>query len=117
MIWKQRTDWKPEDVVKQQLRLNHGTWAELQRHGVNDDTQVRLDFFYDAPDDESAEALARFLWKETDYEVRRDERRVSGTTLETTVSQEILDDWVIWMVLAGHENGRCKFDGWGTQIP
>ena len=32
--------------------------------------------------------------------MRHDESSVSGTTLDTPVSQEILDDWVIWMVLA-----------------
>jgi hypothetical protein len=117
MRWKQKNDWSPEEVLKQQLRLNQGTWTELQRHGVTGDTQLRLDFFYDAPDEAAADTLATFLWNETDYEVQNNGSSVSGTTLETAISQEILDDWVVWMVLAGHENGGCKFDGWGAAVP
>ena len=41
---------------------------------------------------------------------------VSGTTQETEVSLEILDDWVRWMVAAGEANGGCDFDGWGAQV-
>ena len=41
MKWKQTNDWSPEEVLKQQLRLNHGTWTELQRHGVTNETQLR----------------------------------------------------------------------------
>ncbi len=42
---------------------------------------------------------------------------VTGSTLPTTVSPEILDQWFEWMVLAGYENRGCKFDGWGTEVP
>jgi hypothetical protein len=57
----------------------------------------------------------------TDYDVRigssgsffRRRWRVESTTQETKISQEILDQWVTWMVAAGGECG-CDFDGWGT---
>jgi len=117
MMWKRNKEWSPEEVLSRQLAMNERTWAELQAHGVTEETQLRLDFFYEAPDEESAEALARFLVDETDYEVRHDDSSVSGATLDTTISQEILDQWVRWMVLAGHENGHCKFDGWGAAVP
>ena len=42
---------------------------------------------------------------------------VRGSTQRTTISLDILDQWVEWMVAAGAEHGRCLFDGWGVQIP
>ncbi len=115
-MWKRGGEWSPDEVLTQQLAMNKATWAELQRNGVTEETQLSLDFFYEAPDNESAEALTQFLRDETDYDVRHDNSSVSGSTQDTTVSQEILDEWVTWMVLAGHEKGRCKFDGWGAAV-
>ena len=97
--------------------MNSQTWEALQSHGVTEETEVQLDFYYDAPDQSGAEQLATFLRGETDYDVRTDGAKVTGSTQPTTVSASILDDWVRWMVLAGHENGKCKFDGWGAAVP
>jgi hypothetical protein len=117
MIWKRRKEWSADDVLAHQLAMNQQTWAELQRHGVTEETEVRLDFAYEAPDTQSAQTLASFLRDETDYDVHTEDDGVIGSTQGTTISQTILDEWVTWMVLAGHENGRCKFDGWGTAVP
>jgi hypothetical protein len=116
-VWKPRKDWRPEEVLAQQLAMNPETWAVLQSHGVTEETELRLDFTYEAPDRESGDALASFLREETDYDVRADAKEVSGSTQGTTISAEILDEWVEWMVLAGHEHGRCEFDGWGATVP
>jgi hypothetical protein len=117
VIWKRRKEWSPEDVLQRQLAMNRETWAELQRHGVTEDTQLRLDFAYEAPDRDSADTLASFLQNETDYDVQADAVSLAGSTQETTISEEILNEWVRWMVVAGFENGRCKFDGWGAAVP
>ena len=45
----------------------------------------------------------------------RKEWTVQGSTQPTTISPEILDQWVDWMVSAGFERG-CEFDGWGAQV-
>ena len=55
------------DVVHQQLAMNQRTWAALQEHGVDDSTQLRLEFFYVAPGRTEAETLGGFLRNETDY--------------------------------------------------
>jgi hypothetical protein len=91
----------------------------LQQAGVTEATEPRLDFFYDSAGDEADAQLAHFLRSETDYDVQQDseEYGVTGSTQPITVSRQVLDDWVAWMVLAGHENGRCKFDGWGAAVP
>jgi hypothetical protein len=115
-MWKRRKDWRPEEVLAQQLAMNRQTWKALQSQGVTEDTELRLDFTYEGSDRDSADALATFLKDETDYDVRVEAEEVKGSTQGTTVSAEILDQWVKWMVLAGYENGRCKFDGWGTAV-
>jgi hypothetical protein len=109
--------WDPSDVIAHQQAMNRETWRALVRHGVTEDTELRLDFSYDAPGKADAEALVAFLRQETDYDVEAQDDGVVGSTQTTTVSPTILDDWVSWMVAAGHEHGRCKFDGWGAAVP
>jgi hypothetical protein len=55
-----------EAVLAKQLQMNQQTWAALQQHGVTPDTDLRIDFFYVAPDQQSAESLAKLLRDETD---------------------------------------------------
>ena len=113
-----------ETLLSRQLMMNQQTWAALQSHAVTEQTELRLDFSYDAPNREAAEILRVFLLQETDYDVRvesqgsflRKSWRVEGSTQATTVSPQILDEWVTWMVIAGKEKGGCDFDGWGTSI-
>ena len=110
-------EWEPDEVIAQQRAMNTQTWAALQERGVTETSELRLDFAYDAPTKESAERLEAFLRSETDYDVSADDGSVTGSTQLTTLSPTILDEWVEWMVLAGYENGRCKFDGWGAAVP
>ncbi|MDO9352954.1 MAG: ribonuclease E inhibitor RraB [Solirubrobacteraceae bacterium] len=114
-----------EETVARQAAMTPQTWAVLQEHGVDSDTELKLDFFYDAPTEERATELVAFLRLETDYEVDVDfaqsaERRtwsVVGTTHPTAVTKEILQEWVRWMIAAGAEYGECRFDGWGASLP
>ncbi len=115
------------DVLRQQLAMNPRTWAALQEHGANESTKLRLDFFYVAPGPSEAEALGEFLGRETDYDVdvhsikkamlSKKQWSVTGSTQPTSVSLDILNEWVAWMVAAGAENGGCEFDGWGAEAP
>jgi hypothetical protein len=116
-MWRRSKEWDPEDVLARQLAMNQQTWTALQAHGVTEETELRLDFTYKATGLDKADELGGFLRVETDYEVRTDDTSVSGTTQATAVSPGVLDQWVTWMVLAGHEHGRCEFDGWGTAVP
>ena len=112
-----RDDWTPEDEIAANQTRNLHTWEALQKHGVTEATELQLDFSYRVPSASAAKQLAEFLRAETDYDVDFDEEGVSGTTQPTTVTPSILDAWVEWMVLAGYENGRCTFDGWGAEVP
>ena len=117
---------KRQAVLAAQLAMNRQSWAALLDRGVTEDIELRLDFFFDAPDQASARALAALLGAETDYDVGvgaggrklrgRKVWAVIGTTQETKLSPDVLDQWVEWMVAAGFEHG-CAFDGWGAQAP
>jgi hypothetical protein len=105
-----------DEILAKQLAMNRQTWAALQ-------SQLRLEFSYDAPSREAAESMVALIKEQTDYEVRaessgsflRRKWRVEGTTQKTAASAEMLDQWVTWMVTAGKERA-CDFDGWGTAV-
>ena len=108
-----------QDVLARQLAMNAQTWATLRGYGVDESTELVLDFFFVAPSEHAAWELAAFLRGETDYTITVSAARigVKGSTQPTAVSLEILDQWVDWMVSAGAEYGECEFDGWGAQVP
>lgn len=99
----------------------------MAAQGVDEDARLAPDFLYLAPGETPANELAEFLRTQTDYFVEtrsekgsiasRREWFVVGRTNPTTLSLEMLDQWVRWMVMAGHRNGICEFDGWGVQLP
>jgi hypothetical protein len=111
------------ETLASQLAMNKETWKRLVAHGITPETEVQLDFTFDSPASEHAEALKNFLKRETDYSVEVSSSRslfrktwsVRGTTQKTTISLDILNQWVEWMVAAGQDHG-CVFDGWGTSV-
>ncbi len=108
-----------------QLEMNRVTWAELQKHGVTEETELRLDFSYFAPGEHQAHALARAIRARTDYDVEagsfeqglfgRTTWTVNGTTQPASVSLAALDEWVTRMVEWGNAHS-CEFDGWGAAV-
>lgn len=115
MTWHSR-DWQPEAVIAELTVINEHTWGALQRLGVTEETLVCLHFDYEGDDAEANRQLADYLGRETDYEVEVVSNGVTGSTKPRTVNLVALDDWVRWMVIAGHENGGCRFDGWDSVI-
>ena len=106
-------------ILEHQCAMNKVTWEKLLAAGLTSDTEVRLDFFYVAPNDTAATALKALLEDQTDYDVvtksANDTWLVTGTTQPTSISPQILDQWVDWMITAGLEH-ECEFDGWGTEV-
>ncbi len=103
--------------------MNEETWERLREHGVNESTQLRLDFSYAATDRASAESLRAVLADQTVYDVKVQSTgtftkrwMVEGSAQSTAVSSAILDRWVDWMVTAGLQQ-HCEFDGWGAEVP
>lgn len=109
-----------DELLAKQLAMTKHTWQRLRSHGVNTNTEVRLDFFYNAPTRAAAAALEQLLQDETDYDVRvisnRDVWGIRGTTQPTRIDEQILLEWVDWMVTAGLQH-NVVFDGWGAQVP
>jgi hypothetical protein len=112
-----------QSILEKQLAMNRQTWAALQDHGATEQSELRLDFSFNAPGRKAADRLYALLQEQTDYEVKivsggpflLRKWRVEGTTRNTSISPAILDQWVTWMVTAGKESG-CDFDGWGTSV-
>ncbi len=109
-------------MLERQLAMNVQTWNALRGHGVTEETDLRLDFSYDAPTRAAGDKLVKLLREETDYDVVDPLRSgsgfvVTGTTQATKVSLEILNQWVTWMDAAGRQSDGCEFDGWGAQVP
>jgi hypothetical protein len=108
------------------LEMNRVTCAELRESGVTEETEVRLDFRFDAPGQHQAETLARAIRDRTDYEVEarfdkigllgRQTWTVEGTTQPATLTLAELDEWVTRMLEWGSAH-TCEFDGWGAQVP
>jgi hypothetical protein len=99
------------------------TWRLLQRNGVDEYSELTLNFFYETPEEEKALALLTHLKAETDYELDiackgflRKRWRVSGTTPASSLTLNLLNDWVRHMVLAGARFG-CGFLGWSAGLP
>lgn len=101
------------------------TWAVLVEHGVDSDVELELDFSFAAPDERAAEELVAYLRLETDYDVDVDFERVGGevrdwavvgSTHPTTFTEQIVVDWVRWMISVGAEYGGCQFEGWGAGV-
>ncbi|MCE5302555.1 MAG: ribonuclease E inhibitor RraB [Planctomycetaceae bacterium] len=112
-----------DKILAKQLAMNRHTWAALVKHGVTEQSELRLDFSYNAPNRDAADSLRALIQEQTDYEVQVESGggflhhkwRVEGTTQTTVVSPDILDQWVTWMVAAGRER-QCDFDGWGSLV-
>jgi hypothetical protein len=58
-----------EDILAKQLAMNRQTWAALQSHRVTNQSQLRLDFSYNASSHTAAAALQALIKDQTDYEV------------------------------------------------
>lgn len=100
--------------------MNELTWNKLIESGLTEQSQIRIDFFYASETKESAHDLERFLTEQTDYETSVDSANgtewiITGKTQATTISFEILNQWVEWMIIAGAQF-NCIFDGWGVEL-
>jgi len=121
-MWRRSKEWEPEALIASMIARNRLLWAALQDAGVTEQTELRLDFFYESAGSTGDAQLADLLRRETDYDVQIQDGGkkgygVTGTTQPTAVDLTTLNEWVTWMVRAGRENGNCKFDGWGAAVP
>ena len=93
------------------------TWEAMQGKGVTTDTRLRLAFSYRMPSGPVARDLAGMLRREFGYETQVSELEgaggwhIQGHTSETTLTVDILRQWLGYMVQRGVECGG-RFEGW-----
>ncbi|GEM_PF-2156591 len=89
----------------------------LREDGVGPADQRHLVFRFESLSREALLKLKSFLEKETDYRMRvhetKGEYALTGRTPSTLLSLKVLDDWVLWMCMAG---AACDalFEGWSA---
>jgi hypothetical protein len=104
------------EMIARHLARNEQTWETLVRLGVHDGAELELAFAFGTAGPEGDRELAKFLQRETEYEIEIESEGVAGQTPPMRASRAALDEWVRKMVLVGHEHGGCSFDGWTTTI-
>src|SRR3954453_10509253 len=107
-------DWDPEDLIATERAINRGRLDLLRMRGIETDAEGTLGFVYMAEQPSDAQRLAQFLRAETDYDVETTDDGVTGSTKPMPVTPEALDEWLAWMIQAGYDYGRCRFQGWST---
>lgn len=109
-------------LLQAHLNVNPKSWAALQLRGVDEQTSLRLDFEFTAPDEEHTRALMKALRTATDYEFQGGARNqddgsqrwlVLGTTPPATWSLDRLNAFVTEMTGYGRPH-EATFDGWGA---
>jgi hypothetical protein len=102
-----------------QLAMSPKTVAQLRKHGVTDQTQLKLEYFFYTNTKEKAAALAQKLADMGyaggyDHSASRTKQFVvTGWTPPMKRNDQTVLDWTGRMCDAGHEHD-CDFDGWGT---
>lgn len=109
-----------DESVSMQRTLNAAVLDNLNIFDVDDETELRVEFFFYTDTQDKASNLAIELNKlnynvETVDTSAADASRwlVSGWTPPMNMSLESLSAWSERMCQLGFEND-CKFDGWGT---
>jgi len=108
--------WQVDDVIAREYERNAETWRALCRLGVDEGSELALEFVYESGGAESDAELAAHLRQTTDYTVDLDDSGVSGETRPMALGRELLDNWVREMICAGHDHGGCAFGGWTATV-
>lgn len=107
-----------ENLSKQKT-MSPQTVAQLRKHGVTDQANLKLEFFFYTDKESKGQPLAKAL-QELRYQVEfgpaaGDSRLilVTGWTAPITMSEGSVVEWTEKMCRLGYEHD-CEFDGWGT---
>ena len=102
-----------------QKRMNFDTLLQLGKYGVDNDSQLRLEYFFYTNEQDKASNLAIELSK-LGYEVtvdisegNKDQWVITGWTTKMQMDLNTVTGWTNQMCKLGYDND-CDFDGWGT---
>jgi hypothetical protein len=105
--------------LAKQMKMSPLTVGQLRKHGVTDNSMLKLEFFFYTDNDEKALALADALrvldYKAESGSAARDSRLliVTGWTTPIKMTDSEVVAWTQKMCQLGYEHD-CEFDGWGT---
>ena len=84
-----------DEILAKQLQMNEHIWKTLLEHGFSENNETRLDFTYYAKDKELIEALHKYLFENTDYDLNISQPQkanefyaLSGSTQPTKITKE-----------------------------
>jgi hypothetical protein len=114
---------KAEELSQRQLEMSKQTLVALRGHGLAEDAEVQIDFFFVAPNEKSARALAEHLEENECLDLRCEKSGgflsrkwvVTGKSHPSPVTEKVLAAWIPWMVVQGVTH-NCEFDGWGASV-
>jgi len=108
-----------EDNLAEQTAMTPRTLEILRGHGVNEQTELRLEFFFYTDAIDKALGLAEKLAQRgysVDYGPSAGDRKVfavTGWTDRMPMDESTVLTWTRLMCRLGYEHD-CDFDGWGT---
>lgn len=107
------------ESLAKQTTMSPQTVAQLRKHGVTDQANLKLEFFFYTDKEAKGQALAKSLG-DLRYQVEcgpsaGDSRLVlvTGWTTPIKMSEGSVVEWTERMCRLGYEHD-CEFDGWGT---
>jgi hypothetical protein len=105
--------------LTKQMKMSPLTVAQLRKHGVTEDSSLKLEFFFYTDRDEKALALSKAL-SGLEYKVESGPAAgdstllvVTGWTTPLKMTESEVVAWTEKMCRLGYEHD-CEFDGWGT---
>jgi len=108
-----------ENQVAKQMQMAPLTMKELRKINVNEDKELKLEFFFYTNTAQKANVFAQELEK-LNYEVRSGQSAgdkklfiVTGWTTKMKMEDVIVSNWAKTMCELGF-SFDCEFDGWGT---
>jgi regulator of RNase E activity RraB len=107
--------------VAMQKQMNAKVLEQLNIHGVTDNSELELEFFFYTNKEDNASNLAIELNK-LNYQINlvahsasdKNQWVVIGWTTKMKMDLQTITKWTNQMRKLGCEND-CDFDGWGTQ--
>ncbi|MBN8542327.1 MAG: ribonuclease E inhibitor RraB [Deltaproteobacteria bacterium] len=114
---------KAKEIAARHLLMSNETLKAIRDAGLASDRSVQLDFYFNAPNEKSAQKLVKNLeandclnlMVEKSGSIFSRKFRVHGKTHPTEVTEQILEAWIPWIVVQGAAC-ECEFDGWGIEV-
>jgi len=108
-----------ENQVAKQMQMTPLTMTELRKLDVNEEKELKLEYFFYTNTVQKANSLAHELEK-LNYQVKSGQSAgdkklfiITGWTTNVKMEDVIVSNWTKTMCELGF-NFDCEFDGWGT---